>query len=247
MVQFAASVLGGRSTVGHAALDRGIGVRIPASQPSLRLRLRAGREAGIRSRIGWRRFGLESLPAQPSSRPVASRLGGIPSPPAPCWQGGRDSVANRLAPLRARILSPRSPARDPSLRGWGASLRLRLRAGREAGIRSRIGWRRFGLESSPRAAQLATRRFEAGGHPFASGSVLAGRQGFGRESAGAASGSNPLPAQLSSRPVASGSLPSPRSSARDPSLRGWELFLSPPPGAGASGLGAISPRSVRAS
>ena len=33
-------LLGGRSMVGHAALNRAIGVRIPASQPSYRERIR---------------------------------------------------------------------------------------------------------------------------------------------------------------------------------------------------------------
>ena len=37
-------LLGGRSMVGHAALNRAIGVRIPASQPSYRERI--GRSMG---------------------------------------------------------------------------------------------------------------------------------------------------------------------------------------------------------
>ena len=33
---FGRRLLGGRSMVGHAALDRGIGVRVPGAQPILR-------------------------------------------------------------------------------------------------------------------------------------------------------------------------------------------------------------------
>ena len=52
-------VLGGRSTVGHAALDRGIGVRIPASQPNF-AKAKFDWGAGIQALRGSRRSRRES-------------------------------------------------------------------------------------------------------------------------------------------------------------------------------------------
>ena len=57
------SLLGGRSTVGHVALDHVIGVRIPASQPTL-AHIRSLELAGrpFQAISGSRRFRHESLP-----------------------------------------------------------------------------------------------------------------------------------------------------------------------------------------
>ena len=65
-------LLGGRSTVGHVALDHVIGVRIPASQPDF---ARASREL----RLG-RQDGVSSLPAySPASVPYAKSVSPKPA------------------------------------------------------------------------------------------------------------------------------------------------------------------------
>ena len=62
-----ASLLGGRSTVGHVALDHVIGVRIPASQPAF---ARASREL----RLGGRVIVRPSLVAHASTSDTAKAV-----------------------------------------------------------------------------------------------------------------------------------------------------------------------------
>ena len=97
---------GGRSSVTNGLAP--VRARIPPI-----FGLCGGGEAGPRSRTGSRPFGLES----PHLRALR-------------WRGGRASVTNGLAPVRARI---------PPIFG--------LCGGGEAGPRSRTGSRPFGLES----------------------------------------------------------------------------------------------------